>query len=411
MEPRGQLPPQDWISHPSTVNVIKALEAGGKPARFVGGCVRDALLNKPISDIDIATPEAPERVKYLLEEVGIKVVPFGLSHGTVLAVTAEMSFHVTTLRTDVETFGRKARVSYIDDWAEDAKRRDFTMNALYVDLDRTLYDPCDGLKDVKAGRVRFIGEPAQRIQEDYLRILRFFRFQAFYGKVPPETAHLEACHAAASHLKILSGERIWYELRRLLASDNPLTVLGYMLGYNILPYIFSFRVKEETISRCFANLVGLERQYSAPISSLRRLACLIDGSVPSAQHIRQDLPLSNDELQHLVKVTKLINDKPDLNKSYQVYRVLYTYGADLYYDYILLRAARENQVNINKYVDVLSSWTSPSLPIQGKDILELGIQSGPQIGKLLARLTDWWLENSCRPNRDQCIEWILRNKP
>src|SRR5260221_14388981 len=131
MEPKGQIPPQDWIHHPSTIRVMNALKSGGKPARFVGGCVRDALLNKPVSDIDIATPETPDRVKILLEDEGIEVIPFGLSHGTVLAVTDGMPFHVTTLRTDVETFGRKARVNYIDDWQEDAKRRDFTMNALY----------------------------------------------------------------------------------------------------------------------------------------------------------------------------------------------------------------------------------------------------------------------------------------
>lgn len=408
MQPIGQLPHQKWLEHPSTVRVIEALVAGGKPARFVGGCVRDAILHRPIADIDIATPEPPERSQYLLEDAGIRVIPVGLSHGAIMAVIGDMSYHITTLRRDVETYGRKALVDYVDDWQEDARRRDFTMNALYVDLDRTLYDPCGGIEDIKNGRVRFIGEPEKRIQEDYLRILRFFRFQAYYGTDAPEEEDLLACRKAASHIKLLSKERIWYEFRRLLLADDPLQVIMWMSEYDILNTIFSFKINDEVISKHFQSLIKLESQFNAPKSSLRRLACILDGSVHHAQRIREDLPVPTDDQQTLIKLSKLINDKPDLENDYQLHRLLYTYGTNIFYDYILLLAAREG-IDAQSKLNVLVNWTSPKLPLQGKDLLELGFSAGPSMGILLEALTEWWLINKCQPSKQECIDWVLKH--
>ncbi len=190
MQPIGHLPAQEWLTFPETVQVMEAIMAGGKPARFVGGCVRDAILGLPISDIDIICPETPEKVMELLEQAGIRAEPIGLAHGSILAIQPSKTFDITTLRSDVETFGRHARVNYHDNWLDDAARRDFTMNAIYADPDGSLYDPMGGIEDLKAGRVRFIGDAYERIREDCLRILRFFRFQAYYGRMPPSASNL-----------------------------------------------------------------------------------------------------------------------------------------------------------------------------------------------------------------------------
>src|SRR5690554_5760848 len=182
-----------WLNEPGTKAVMEALQAGGGVSRFVGGCVRNALMGIPVTDIDIATTETPEKAQALLEAKGIKVVPTGLKHGTITAVTATRHFEITTLRVDVATDGRRADVAFTQDWAADAGRRDFTMNALYCDADGTVHDPLGARADVEARLVRFIGDAHQRIEEDYLRILRFFRFHAYYGKGEPDSAGLRAC--------------------------------------------------------------------------------------------------------------------------------------------------------------------------------------------------------------------------
>jgi poly(A) polymerase len=299
MEAVGQLPPQDWLTFPETVKVMNALMAGGNTVRFVGGCVRDALAGRAISDVDIATTEPPTKVVRLLKDAGIQVVPIGLDHGSVLAVQPHMTYHITTLRADLETYGRHALVNYIDDWKEDAVRRDFTMNALYADLDGTFYDPAGGLEDIKTGCVRFIGDPMERIQEDYLRILRFFRFQAYYGKVPPAQEQLEACQQTAPHLRQLSGERVWYELKRLLLADNPTAVLEQMEAYGILSVLFSFPTSTINVGL----LVKLEQQYNVPNNPIRRLACMVGKNFEAARHIRDDMTLSTQELSSLIMLT------------------------------------------------------------------------------------------------------------
>src|SRR5438270_10722232 len=219
-EPR-KIPPQPWMIAPATRTVIAALADAGIAARFVGGCVRDALLGRPIADIDIATPARPEAVIAALETAKIKAAPTGIEHGTVTAVVdapePPRHFEITTLRRDVETYGRRARVAFDADWAEDATRRDFTINAIYLDPDGTLHDPVGGIADLAAGRVRFVGDAAQRIAEDVLRLLRYYRFEAPFGGGSGDAAARAACRDAVPLLPKLSAERVSQEFLRLLA--------------------------------------------------------------------------------------------------------------------------------------------------------------------------------------------------
>jgi poly(A) polymerase len=411
MQPIGKLPSQDWLTNPETVQVMQAIMVRGKPARFVGGCVRDALLNREISDIDIATSEPPEQVMQHLADADIRSVPIGIDHGSVLAIQHNMTYHITTLRADIETYGRQALVSFIDDWTDDATRRDFTMNALYADLDGTLYDPCNGVEDVKAGRVHFIGNASNRIEEDYLRILRFFRFQAYYSRVPAAQADLEACQLYAPKLKTLSSERVWYELKRLLQADNPGSVLQHMYQYDILSAIFTHQIREQAIVIDVPRLIEIETKYQATHDPIRRLTCILGDSVASAQHIRHDLPLSTAELSQLIHLTKLIHDQPDLSDTFQTYRILHFHGPKMYQDYVYLMTALQKHNDIEGSLALLKAWDSPSMPVRGQDLMDSGLASGPKIGLLIHEITNYWLENACKPNRDQCLQWLRdRNK-
>src|SRR5437016_4998039 len=232
-----RIAPQPWMVEPSTRAVLAALSAGGVEARFVGGSVRDALLGAPTGDIDIATPAPPERIIELLEKRGIKVVPTGLTHGTVTAVVPPRHFEITTLRRDVETYGRRARVAFDADWAADAARRDFSINAIFLAPDGTIYDPVGGLADLRARRVRFVGDPSTRIAEDVLRLLRYYRFEARFGTGDGDPDGRAACHAAAHLLPSLSAERVAQELIKLLEAPDPIAVLRMMQEDGVLAVI------------------------------------------------------------------------------------------------------------------------------------------------------------------------------
>jgi hypothetical protein len=237
MEPArkiARIEPQSWMTAPHTRAVLAALSAEGAAPRFVGGCVRDAELGRPVKDIDIATPDPPERVLALLERAGLKAVPTGLAHGTVTAISRGRPFEVTSLRIDVETYGRHAKVEFTDDWQADAGRRDLTINALSCAPDGRIFDYFGGLEDLRAGRVRFVGDPRARIREDYLRLLRFFRFHAHYGRGAPDPEGLAAAGELAPKATKLSGERVRAELLRLLAAPDPVPVLDLMAARGVL---------------------------------------------------------------------------------------------------------------------------------------------------------------------------------
>ena len=253
-----QVAPPEWMRAPQTMRVMNALGSGN--ARFVGGCVRNMLLGLEVGDVDIATVWTPGEATKRLEGAGIKVVPTGIDHGTVTAVVDKIPFEITTLRKDIETDGRRAVVGFTTDWREDALRRDFTMNTLLADMDGHIYDPTgEGIKDLEVGKVRFVGDPATRIQEDYLRILRFFRFHAAYGKGEPDSDALAACRAAAGKISTLSRERITQEFFKILSVDNPVEILSVVFDNNVLPD-FSFPEYEPDLMRhvcTFQNRFGL----------------------------------------------------------------------------------------------------------------------------------------------------------
>ncbi len=326
---------------PETQAVMKALLDNDGDARFVGGCVRNALVNKPVIDIDIATPLLPEEVIDRLKNHKIAYAPVGLKHGTVTAIVDGTPFEVTTLRLDVQTFGRHAEVKFTDDWKTDASRRDFTMNAIFATVDGDLFDPFGGIADLRNGIVKFVGEAEKRIEEDVLRILRFFRFYAHFGRGEPDSAALKACAAAADQVARLSSERIRQEVLKLLESDNCAGTWKLMMDCGVVTHF----LPEATHTAALENLVQLEAQLECPAFALRRLAALLEVTAKGLPHIAQHLKLSNDQSAQLATMMK-----PDAGVSMQmderaVRKLVYKIGNDMVRSLLLLAAARtrENQ--------------------------------------------------------------------
>jgi len=390
-----------WVDDAGTRAVLAALEAEGGTARFVGGCVRDTLLGRPIGDIDIATPLTPDRVLARLKAAGIKAVPTGLVHGTVTAVTPQRHLEITTLRRDVETDGRHARVAFTADWAADAARRDFTMNALYLDAGGNLFDPMGGLADLRAGRVRFVGDAATRIREDVLRLLRFYRFHAQLGRGTADPTARAACHALAALLPSLSGERIAAETLKLLAAADPIPTLALMAEDGVLA---AFLPEARHINR-LAALVTLE----AAGDPLRRLAALLAGDGVTASAVADRLRLSGDDRLRLVAL--LAPPWPvDLASDDRAQRrALYRLGPVLYRDLVLLRAAETGAGGrVAALLALADTWPLPQFPLKGRDVTALGVPPGPAIGRLLADVETWWEEGDFSAARDACLGELAR---
>ncbi len=399
--PAETLAPQDWMTAAPTRAVLAALAAGDVEARFVGGCVRDALAGRPVRDIDLATPAPPERVMALLQAAGLKAVPTGLAHGTVTAVAAHRPFEITTLREDVQTFGRHATVAFTDDWRADAARRDFTMNALSCTPAGAVYDYFGGLADLRAGRVRFVGDAARRIAEDYLRVLRFFRFHAHYGRGAPDPEGLAASAAAAPHLIRLSQERVRAELLRLLEAPDPVPTLEVMIAHRIL----AEELPEQGGTATLRRLLPLEPAPEEPAGggrpdALLRLAALIDTDRQGADAIAARLRLSNAERARLELLTQPpLPVAPELTP--QALRVAcYRLGRQAVADLLRLAAARRgSRDNLEAALAVVQAWTPCAFPLKGRDLLELGAPKGPALGRVLRELEDWWIARDFRPDR------------
>jgi len=386
--PAGSIDLPPSMAAPETRRVFEAITADGAQARFVGGCVRDSLLRRAVKDIDIATDAEPERVLRLLEAARIRAIPTGIDHGTVTAVITPAHFEITTLRHDVETFGRHARVAFTDDWMTDASRRDFTMNALFCTIDGTLYDPFGGVEDARSGRVRFVGDPRARITEDVLRLLRFFRFQAHYGLTPPEPAALQACIELASQLPKLSGERVQGEMFRLLRAADPVPVVRLMLDHGILEHL----LPEATSIGRLAFLTHAAPGQDDPVL---RLAALLETGRDGALRVAERLRLSNADSDRLVLLTAPPAEISRLNPR----QLLHRFGIDTTRDLVLLHDPESLPV----VVQAAAQWESPHFPLQGRDLLELGIPRGPRIGQLLKDIGRWWEDRDYRPNREDCL--------
>ena len=387
---------RSWMTAPACAAVLDALEAAGGAdcARFVGGCVRNALLNRPVDDIDIATVLTPDQVVAALKAGGLRAVPTGIEHGTVTAISQSQPFEITTLRRDVSTDGRRASVAFTLDWAEDAARRDFTLNALYAGRDGTIHDPTGhGVADGRAGRIVFVGDPAQRLREDYLRILRFFRFTAWFGQGEPDAAALAACAAMTDGLGQLSAERIAKELLKLLAADDPRAAVALMDQAAVLSVI----VPEATNLVRFAALVEIEADHLFENDPLLRLSALLPDDQLAAGRLAQRLRLSNADRDRLVAA---LSAQPKL-KSWmsprEIRRHVYQDGLATFRDRAKLgwAAAPRTAATIQwrGMIALAEGWTRPVFPLTGDDVIKAGAPKGPLVGQVLREVEDWWIDH------------------
>lgn len=377
-----------WMTAPETLAVLAALGE----ARFVGGAVRNALLGAAVVDIDIAVPFPPQTTLEKLAAAAIKALPTGIAHGTVTAIRNDKVFEVTSLRCDVETDGRHAVVAYTDDWEADSTRRDFTMNALYADSEGEIFDYHGGVEDLIAGKVRFVGDPAARIAEDHLRILRLFRFHAWYGKGEIDGAALRAAAAARVKLSTLSGERVAKELLRLLEAVNPVPTLRVMAAAAILPAVLPGALDMARLE----HLVHIEAQNDFPPDPLLRLAALLAGDPASATQIAARLKLSNAERARLEDAAGdgagLSHLSPVVLRS-----LLYRLGAPRLKDRVLLQWAAAppgtKAIQWRMLLQMADHWRRPKFPLSGAEVMAAGVPEGPKVGLVLRAVEQWWVEN------------------
>jgi poly(A) polymerase len=392
----AQLP---WMMEAATRAVLAALGPGA--ARFAGGAVRDAILGRAVSDIDIATVHPPDEVMRRLAAAGITVVPTGLAHGTVTAVVAPRHFEITTLRRDVETFGRRARVAFTADWAEDAARRDFTMNALYLDAEGGVWDFVGGLADLRAGHVRFVGDARQRIREDVLRLLRFYRFHAHYGTGAADAEARAAARELKPLLPTLSAERVAAELKKLLAASNPMPTLALMDDDGVLGTVLPE-------ARGLGRLAGLVALEPAP-DPVRRLGALVATDRGAAEAVARRLKLKTAERERLVAMAAPRAQVVLVAGEAAQRRALYRLGAALYVDLVLLRAAeRGDAAGAQALLALAASWRPPRFPLKGSDLTARGMAPGPAVGRLLAALEAWWEAGDFRAGRTACLAELDR---
>ncbi|WP_370650375.1 CCA tRNA nucleotidyltransferase [Brevundimonas sp.] len=365
---------------------MAALEAAGGPdcARFVGGCVRNALIGAPVADVDIATTLKPEETDRAIRAAGLKAVPTGIAHGTVTAVSERQPFEITTLRRDVSTDGRNATVAFTDDWAEDAARRDFRVNALYADGEGRVFDPTgEGIADAAAGRIVFVGDPETRIQEDYLRILRFFRFFAWYGRGEPDAAALAACRALVSGMSRLSAERVSKELMTLLAAPDPRVAMAAMAEAGVLAQILPEAVAGPLLEAAV-------EQGTDPVIRLMTLLPS-DERIVRAASARLRLPNSTrDRLAGAAVAAPAIGltmSDPEVRAA------VYRFGGRAVADALHLRMAeRPAQAGDGRRLLALAeAWPRPSMPVGGRDLARLGVEPGPETGRLLKAFEDRWI--------------------
>ena len=366
-----------WRKRRGMSRLLKALGADEGLTRYVGGAVRDELLQLPVSDVDLATRIPPEQVIERLQKAKIKAVPTGIDHGTITAVSDGHPFEITTLRRDVSTDGRRATVAFTDDWREDAARRDFTINALSADPKTgQLFDYFDGLTDLEQRRVRFIGDPLQRIAEDHLRILRFFRFHARFGSGQPDAVALDACTQRANDLMGLSRERIADELLKLLAVEDPSPTVAIMLDRAILKPILP-EIEPERL-RDLKALVAAEQEAGIASDPLRRLAALLPRDPALAENIAARLRLSNKAKKRLACAAE---SGPFTSPQSLAYRL----GSQCAVDRLLLGGRTEDAAAI-------ASWKAPRLPISGGALIARGLPEGPIVAKTLKLIEDRWVE-------------------
>nr|WP_199229176.1 CCA tRNA nucleotidyltransferase [Caulobacter endophyticus] len=396
-----------WMAWPETKAVIAALEAKGRPgcARFVGGCVRNTLMNKPVDDIDIATTLTPDQVIEALGEAGLKAIPTGVDHGTVTAVSGKIPFEITTLRRDVSTDGRRAVVAFTHAWEEDAQRRDFRFNALYVDGEGRLYDPTgQGVQDARDGKVVFVGEPMTRIREDYLRILRFFRFQAWYGKGEPDQKALAACKALKGLVSGRAAERTQKEILKLLAAEDPRPALRLMAATGVLAAILPF---VKSLAR-LDGLVAIETEQLFENDVELRLAALIPDDAVLARELAERLRLSNALKDRLIEAVGTSPRIVSWMSPREARRAVYALGLRTFTDRVKLAWAGSTRLAATSQWRALlalaENWDPPSFPMTGAEVMRAGVPKGPLVGEVMREVEIWWIDQDFIEDKLSVIE-------
>ncbi len=398
----------EWLDAADLQRLLATLSADGEAARIAGGAVRNALLKAPVSDVDIATTNRPEATVRKAEAAGFKAVPTGIAHGTITVVAHGKPYEVTTLRADVDTDGRRARVVFGRDWGQDAERRDFTINALYAEADGTVIDLVGGLDDIRHRNLRFIGDPEQRIREDYLRILRFFRFFAWYGHGRPDAAGLKACARLKEGLDRLSAERVWGELKKLLGAPDPARALLWMRQTSVLTRILP--ETEKWGIDAIPGLIAAEQGRAWPVDPLLRLAAMLPPDPARLAGLSARLRLSKAEADRLHFWAKTGPVQPETGAA-DWRRRLYRDNRQGLIDHARLAlagaAAQDHASQKTKSLDGLladaASWRRPRFPLRGSDLAGLGLKPGPRVGKLLARLEEEWLDSGFTLDRDALL--------
>ena len=386
----AELPAAEWTARDDLAQLVAAL--GPENLRWVGGAVRDTLLGQPVADVDAATPLPPNEVTRLLEAAGIRVIPTGIDHGTVTAVLPGGNVEITTLRKDVATDGRRATIAFAGEWRQDAARRDFTINALYADPQTlAISDWFDGLADLAARRVRFIGAARERIAEDHLRILRYYRFQARFGSALDPEAEA-ACAEMAATLKGLSRERVAGELLSLLSLPDPQETVARMFAQGVLPVVLPECTGDEIAS--LAALVAHEQAEGIAPDGLRRLAALLPPDPKTAEQVAARLRLSTRARKRLVTAA---SRQPD--DAADPRALAYRMGRTEAFDGLLLAGAGTAS---------LIDWVIPELPLKGGEIVARGVGAGPEVARILQEIENRWIAEGF-PDRERVLE-LLQNE-
>ncbi len=394
------------LSEPQLRAVLAALDGEARATRIVGGAVRDALIGRTVTDADLATTFVPTDVIARAEAAGLKVVPTGIEHGTVTVIAQGKPFEVTTLRRDVETDGRHAVVAFTDDWKEDASRRDFTMNALYCDVAGEVLDPLGGMPDLEAGLVRFVGNPDDRIREDYLRILRFFRFFAWYGEGRPGAEGLKACGRQREGLATLSAERVWAELKRLLRAPDPGRALLWMRTTEILQKVLPESWGIDAVPR----LVAAERVEGWDVEPLARVEAMLPPDRARIEGLAERLRLSRAEARRLLDWA----DAPEVGPATSekaLAQLLYANGPRGVRDRLRLTLAsamakdqQREATLLRRLLRAAETWTKPSFPVSGKDVVARGVEQGPDVGERLKQLEERWIASGFKLTASELLD-------
>lgn len=403
----------DWLNDKHLKRLLEVLSGDGEEARIAGGAVRNALIGEPVADIDVASTTLPDETMRRVKAAGFKAVPTGIDHGTITVVAAGKGYEVTTLRADIETDGRYAKVSFGRDWKADAERRDFTINALYARADGTVVDLVGGIADIEARRLRFIGDAEKRIREDYLRILRFFRFFAWYGAGRPDAEGLKACARLKEGLDRLSPERVWTELKKLLSAPDPSRALLWMRQAGVLSRVLP--ESEKWGIDAVHGLVAAEHDLGWPPQALLRLEAIVPPDAARMKTLAERLRFSTEEGNRLQRWALAPAIDARMTEG-ALAKTLYLGDRQAIVDRLKLSLASARArvatndgalVEAGGYARLLGfagKWEKPAFPIKGADISALGVPPGPKFGTLLKNLEGEWVDKGFQPDRGALLE-------